>query len=608
MRRRHARRTQAIAVGVVAVVAAAVAMAAYGTGLFDSIELDTVDARFSVRGAQEAPEHLVVVAIDDKTFSDLDQQWPFPRSLHGRVIDRLRKAGARTVAYDIQFTEPSVPREDNALIAAVGRNPGTILSTTEVNESGDTNVFGGEDVLRQFDARAANTYLDPDSDGVIRKVAYEEDKLVTFSVAGAEEATGEPVDPATFDEDGETWIDFRGPPGTIRTVSFSDTLRGRVPDSVFRDSVVVIGAVAPSLQDVHPTSVSGEELMSGPELQANAIWTVQEGNPLNASGAALSIVLIAFFAAAAAAATLRLSPAPAFLGALLVGGLYLLVAQLAFNSDLVLPVVHPLMALILAAIGAMAVNYVLTAFERQRVHDTFARFVPEAVVEEVLQRTDDDLRLGGVRRQCTVLFTDLRGFTSFSEAMEPRRVIEVLNVYLGEMSDEIMDQGGTLAAYMGDGIMAVFGAPIEQSDHADRAIRAAREMLRVRLPRFCAWMREQGLGDGFAMGIGLMSGPVMSGQVGSERRIEYTAIGDTTNTASRLEGMTKGTPHQVFISSTTKAMLRDEHEDLVFVDDMDIRGREAKIGIWTLEEPPEPPPAAEEMEQPAAADAEPDLA
>ena len=136
-------------------------------------------------------------------------------------------------------------------------------------------------------------------------------------------------------------------------------------------------------------------------------------------------------------------------------------------------------------------------------------------------------------------------------------MIDVLNHYLAEMSDAIMDHGGTLVSYMGDGIMAVFGAPIEQPDHADRALAAAEEMLTVRLRRFNEWLREQGLGEGFRMGVGLNSGSVMSGQVGSERRIEYTAVGDTTNTAARLEGMTKGTPHQVFIADSTRAEMAD---------------------------------------------------
>src|SRR5262249_54478972 len=162
-----------------------------------------------------------------------------------------------------------------------------------------------------------------------------------------------------------------------------------------------------------------------------------------------------------------------------------------------------------------------------------------------------------------VLFSDLRGFTSYSETREPAEVVEVLNVYLGEMTDAIMDHGGTLVSYAGDGIMAVFGAPLEQDDHAGRAIAAPRQMPAGRLPAFCRWMQESGHGEGFQMGIGLNSGEVMSGQVGSERRREYTTIGDTTNTASRLEGMTKGTEHSVFIADSTKEARVKPEPDLV---------------------------------------------
>ena len=228
---------------------------------------------------------------------------------------------------------------------------------------------------------------------------------------------------------------------------------------------------------------------------------------------------------------------------------------------------------------------VTEAFERIRTVDLFARFVPEDVVDEVL-KSADGLRLGGVQREGTIMFTDLRGFTSFSESLTPPQVIEVLNHYLSEMSDAILDNGGTLVAYMGDGIFAVFGAPLEQPDHADRALRTAREMLETRLPRFNEWIRSEGLGDGFRMGIGLNSGMVMSGHVGSERRVEYAAVGDTTNTASRIEGLTKGTPHQLLLSDSTREALVEPAEDLVFVDEVDIRGRVAKMKLWGLDETP----------------------
>jgi adenylate cyclase len=225
----------------------------------------------------------------------------------------------------------------------------------------------------------------------------------------------------------------------------------------------------------------------------------------------------------------------------------------------------------------------LRDLERQRVRDVFSRFVPEPVVDEVLRRTDDDLRLRGVRVIGTVLFGDLRGFTSFAETIPADEVIEVLNDYLSRMSDAILDNGGTLVAYQGDGIMAVFGAPIEADDHADRALAAARDMLDEGLPRFNRSLRANGLGDGFRMGIGLNSGPLMSGTVGSRRRLEYAAIGDTTNTASRLQAMTKGTPHSLLIAQSTRELLRRPADDLVFMDERDVPGRRARIRLWTLE-------------------------
>ena len=236
-----------------------------------------------------------------------------------------------------------------------------------------------------------------------------------------------------------------------------------------------------------------------------------------------------------------------------------------------------------------AIHGLTVAFEREQARDAFARFVPESVVDQVLADAEG-VRLGGVRGEATVMFSDLRGFTSFSETLEPERVIESLNRYLTQMSEAILDHGGTLVAYMGDGIMAVFGAPLKQEDHADRALEAARDML-GRMDGFNGWLREQGLHDGFKMGIGLNSGPVMSGNVGSERRLEYTALGDTTNTAARLEGMTKGTPHQLYISDTTRQALTRPVEDIVEVGEAEVRGRKAKVKLWSLRDGDEFNPA-----------------
>ena len=224
----------------------------------------------------------------------------------------------------------------------------------------------------------------------------------------------------------------------------------------------------------------------------------------------------------------------------------------------------------------------ISELEHARVRDVFARFLPESMVDQVLVSGDRDVRLGGVRLVSTALFTDLRGFTAFAEATPPDQVIDVLNRFFAEMGDAILDNGGTLVAFLGDGLLAVFGAPVESTDHADRALRAAREMLLERLPRFNDWLRENAHGDGFAIGIGIASGPLMSGNVGSERRLEYTAVGDTVNTASRLEALTKEFPHSLLVSDSTRELLTDPNRELVFVDEITLRGRTASTHVWTL--------------------------
>lgn len=589
LRRAQGRRSRIRSLAVIAAIAAIAATAAYATDLFRPQELNTVDARFSVRGSQGAPKDVVVVQVDDVTFGELNQRWPFPRSLHARLIDRLREAGVRTIAYDVQFTEETSTREDNALVEAVGRAPGIVLATTEVLRGGGTAVLGGDAVLRRYHARAGNAVINPDPGGVFRRAPYEYDGLKGFAIVAAEQALRRPIPTSQTPPGGKPfWIDYRGPPGTVPAVSFSRVLRGKVPDRVLRGKVVVVGASAPSLNDVHAVSTSGDALMSGPEIQASAIDTALRGFPLRVAPGWVAIALIVLMAAAVPALSLRLSPVPAVAAALVVAAVYLAGAQLAFDSGRIVPVVPPLFALALATVGSLAEQYLVIAFERRRVRDTFARFVPEHVVDDVLACADDDLRLGGERREVTVLFSDLRGFTSFSETREPDRVIGVLNRYLSEMSDAIMEHGGTLISYMGDGIMAVFGAPLEQADHADRALAAAREMLDRRLPAFNEWIRGQGLGEGFRMGVGLNSGTVMTGNVGSQRRMDYTAIGDTTNTASRLQEMTKDTPHQLYVSESTRAALRERAPALEFVDELAVRGRSQPIRVWA----PSPPPAS----------------
>jgi class 3 adenylate cyclase len=355
--------------------------------------------------------------------------------LHAKLLDQIRKGDPRAVAFDIQVNELDTAQEDNALGFALLRSKGkTVLATTEVTEKGQPNLIFDPAALKELGARPGNASFPTDKDGIIRRFPFSVEGLKGFAIVAAEIARKALITERDMGADLQ-WIDYAGAPGTVTSYSYSRVLNDDVPPNVFKDKIVVVGATAPSLQNIHATPTGS--LMSAPEIHANAVATAEN-------------------------------------------------------------------------------------------------------------------------------------------------VITVLNYYLHEMSDAILAHGGTLVCYMGDGIYAIFGAPLEQDDHADRALAASREMLLERLPKFNGWMREQGYGEGYLMGIGLNSGPVMTGNVGHERRMDYTAVGDIVNTASRIEGMTKGTPYPVLIAESTIEMMSERPTDLVYYDELEVRGRMAKLKLWAL--------------------------
>jgi adenylate cyclase len=575
MRTRRLYKIMLLAAGAASV---ALMLVGYGFDVLRRADLNTVDARFSIRGARKAPSNIVFVKIDDDTFNHLKSQFPLPRKEHANVIDNLAKDGAKTIAYDVQFTEPGPdPKQDDQLIQSVRDAGNVVLATTEVDKHGKTRIFGGADGLAYSRAVPSDSEYPNDPGGIIRRMEFQVSGLTAFPLAAAQVFTGHRIKPPS----GRTaWIDYAGPPGTIRSVPFWRVEAGQFPKGTFRGKIAVVGASAASLQDLHPTSTTGNDPMPGPEIHASSIDTILRGFPLSAAAGWVNVAIIVLLGMAAPLLALRISALKAVLITAALVAIFAVVAQLLFNGGVILSLVYAGIGALLSTIATMVIYGMTTAFERERVREVFGRFVPESVVGQVLDQADG-ARLGGIQTSGTVLFSDLRGFTSFAEPRAPDQVIEILNRYLTAMSDAILDHGGTLVAYMGDGIMAVFGAPVEQEDHADRALAASVDMLK-RLDDFNQWLRDEQLADGFKMGIGLNSGNVMSGNVGSERRLEYTAIGDTTNTAARLEGMTKGTPYQLYLADSTRAALRVPVEELTQVGDFEVRGREAKIRLWTL--------------------------
>jgi adenylate cyclase len=575
--RRRQRRTRIALLAAAAFIAVAVPVVLEAAGALDRAELATVDARLSIRGDHAPNPDVVVIGIDPRTISAFGQT-PLPRSIHARLIDKLHAAGARVIAYDLRFQDKTDPRDDRALIAAVSRARPVVLASYDPHGK-PIPVPADYPHPKQIGAVLASIAVPTDSDGAVRKLLYAPIKLRTLPVEAGSIYLGNPVSESNF-EDNTAWVDFPGPAGTVPTYSLVDVLRGRVPDSAFADKVVIVGPLDPLDKDLFQTPTS-DAPMPGPELQADATATVLDGFPLRSSSDGVNALLLVPMALVAPLVALRRSAVLVLLAALGALIVFLVGAQLAYNSGRIVDVTEPLLGLLLGTAGALIVHYSMVTRERRRLRNLFSRFVPPDVVNEVVDRVDDDLRLGGVRRDGTVMFCDLRGFTAFSENLAPETVVEVVNRYLSEMTDAILAHGGTLVSFMGDGIMALFGAPIEQPDHAERALGAAREMLTERLPRFNDWLRGRGIGQEFRMGIGLNSGSVMSGNVGSEQRLEYTALGDTTNTAARLEGMTKGTDHQLFLAESTHERLREPAET-VFVGELEVRGRQRRLRVWTL--------------------------
>ena len=335
-----------------ALLALAAGATVQATGALDGLERETLKARFDVRGA-ERPDDVVVVAIDAKSFDVLRKQWPFPRSLHARAIRNLHAAGAREIVYDVQFTEPTAQREDMALYRAIKAAGGAVLATSESDEHGHTNVLGGDENLRGAGARAAASDLHNDRAGAITHFPHSVGRLKTIAVVAAERLGAAAV-PARQFAGGGAWIDYRGPPGTIETVSFADVVRGDFARDAFRGRIVVVGASAPTLRDVHSTPVGADQPMAGAEVQANAIWTMLHGLPLRELPTAVGLLLVALLALVAPLVGLRFPALAAGVAVPVAAVLFLIGVQLAFEGGLIVEVVAPLAAVVIGGVGTIA--------------------------------------------------------------------------------------------------------------------------------------------------------------------------------------------------------------------------------------------------------------
>lgn len=549
---------------IVGLLASALAGGIAATGALDRLEAISVDERFAVRGADPPPRDVLLVEIDDATFNTLG--FPFPRRLHAEAIDALLGAGARGVAYDVQFSEPSPrPAGDRALLRAAGDRR-VVFGVADLARDGRPLVM--PELARAAPGRVGNVFFPIDDDGVWRRFApsfHGSPHMATLAAGGAK-------------DDPERPIDYAGPQDTVERVSFLDLLDGRVADGQVRGRIAVVGATAEALLDRHPTPFGGQT--SGPEINANAIQTILDGYPLrDAPGALLPLLLLAGGLLAPLASTLPRAPMRALLAALGAGvvgiSALLLTAQLAFDGGTIVPLAAPLTALLLGTLGAVTLTYAVEVRAQRRLRTELERFVAPVVARELLTRATP---LDSRRVEATVLFCDLRGFTSLAERLEAEQVIALLNRYLELVSAAVLDRGGTVVSYQGDGVMAVFGAPLAQPDHAARALEAAWAIVEEALPTFNRAV------DGPALRacVGLNTGLLMAGVIGSERRVEYAAVGDVTNVAARLQGLGREFEARLFVAAATVEALGDPKaaERLERHGDVLLKGRREPVTVW----------------------------
>jgi CHASE2 domain-containing sensor protein len=363
---------------LVALVLAALPVAAYLTRSLDRVELETVDARFAIRGDDARPKDVVLIAVDARSINALGLRPPIDRHWHAKAIDALHGLGARVIAYDFQFTSPTTDAADNALYDAARRAHNVVFSTTFAR-NGKTNVLGGDQNLRAIGATAGNTGLYVDHDGVIRRFPYAIDGLTSFAVVAARRA-GATISGADFKPRG-AWIDYAGGVGRVPTVALVDLLRHRVNPALVHGRVAIVGATAPVLQDIHPTPLA--TTMPGAEIEANAIETALRGFPLRPTTrwlAVLEIVALTLLPALLALLLPRKAAVPAAIAVLLA---FIVVSQLVFDAGRIVPVIYSGLGWVIGSAAVIGAGYIQADQERKRLRRLFADFDPQ-VVEAVL--------------------------------------------------------------------------------------------------------------------------------------------------------------------------------------------------------------------------------
>ncbi len=580
--RRQRRLGQAALVGLA--VAGFISLTLWA-GLFTSMQESATDYLSQTEG--NPGDDIVIVAIDEKSLQDLGE-WPWSFDPHARLFERL--GGARAVGFDVLLTEagPENNPDLHALLEATRQAGNVVMPLTTLNlarPESPGELYWVDQPIQPFStlleaaAAAGSVGTAPDRDGTLRRVpllvaSRADGKMweafglrllrlyyglgdIPASLVGDHVIIGDDVEikyDVRTDVNGAMLVNFVGRPNTFPSYSFVDVIEDRVLAATFEDKIVLVGMMnVLNEMDLHPTPVSSER-MAGVEVRANAIHTLLNHSSLVQQGKVETTITVALLALASAVVLSQLGALAGVIFTVLLAVGYFVFTSFQFNAGRLPNVLFPYVTIFVNYAVVMAARFTSEQGERRQVSDTFGRFVSAEVRDFIVNAAledPDSIQPGGQQMEISVLFADIRGFTTISEQLPPSEVVEVLNQYLDSMEEEVFKQGGTLDKYTGDGMMVIFGAPLEQSDHAERAVRTALGMQQAATKV----SRQRGGTQQLVYGIGIATGPAVVGHIGSKRRLDYTAIGDTVNLAARLEG--KAPPGTILVNQAAFEAIQD---------------------------------------------------
>lgn len=550
---------------------------------FDALSVTAAPGRSAVP--------ISIVAIDEASFAAVGRQWPWPRSHYAKLIDQLSKSGAFVIALDLLLSEPSTEAEDRALAEAIARAGNVVIAShMAYQETARARLWMRVDPIDRFKSAGALhglAHVEPDNDTVVRNMPQGADVFWRQVLKKANQVSPGLV-PETELAEG-AMVRYVGPDHTFPFVSFYQAMQAdsHLPADAFRDQIVIVGRDLKASPDARagvpdvfatPFTATTRWLSPGVELHANFLETAILDNAIRPAPPLWSMGLVAAVVALCAFLLRRWRP---LAGALVVAAVTVAVAALDYVLFVRMNVWLPAAAAVLAGaavyLGFGGLAFLTERRRRAEIRSAFSLYVSPEVVDHVMAHPDR-LKLGGERREVTLLFTDLKGFTTLSERLGAEEVAKILNLHFTGATAIIKRNGGTVNRFMGDAVMAMWGAPVNDPQQAIHAARAACEMQQD-IARLREELKAEGLPE-IAMRIGIHSCTAVVGNLGAADRFEYTAIGDGVNLASRLEGVNKLYGTGILMSGETASRLEGGVK-VRPVDRVIVKGKTEPVEIFT---------------------------